>query len=69
MALPDNQHALSSSGGCTVQLFNVNDGAILRTFMLDRIRYVGCLALQPDGRRFVAGCGCTARIVEHGLVL
>jgi len=69
VALPDNQHALSGSGDKTVKLFNVNDGAVLRTFMLDRIRNVSCLALQPDGRRFVAGCGCTARIVEHGLVL
>ena len=35
VALPDNQHALSGSSGCgdrTVKLFNVNDGAVLRTF-------------------------------------
>ena len=32
VALPDNQHALSGSGDKTVQLFNANDGAVLRTF-------------------------------------
>ena len=32
VALPDNQHALSGSFDKTVKLFNVNDGAVLRTF-------------------------------------
>ena len=32
VALPDNQHALSGSGDNTVKLFNVNDGAVVRTF-------------------------------------
>ena len=32
MALPDNEHALSGSIDKTVKLFNVNDGAVLRTF-------------------------------------
>ena len=32
VALPDNQHALSGSDDRTVKLFNVNDGAVLRTF-------------------------------------
>ena len=32
VALPDNQHALSGSNDKTVKLFNVNDGAVLRTF-------------------------------------
>ena len=32
VALPDNQHALSGSTDNTVKLFNVNDGAVLRTF-------------------------------------
>ena len=32
VALPDNQHALSGSADKTVKLFNVNDGAVLRTF-------------------------------------
>ena len=32
VALPDNQHALSGSNDRTVKLFNVNDGAVLRTF-------------------------------------
>ena len=31
VAMPDNQHALSGSGDMTVKLFNVNDGAIVRT--------------------------------------
>ena len=30
--LPDNTHALSGSRDYTVKLFNVNDGAVLRTF-------------------------------------
>ena len=32
VALLDNQHALSGSFDKTVKLFNVNDGAVLRTF-------------------------------------
>ena len=70
VALPDNQHALSGSGDATVKLFNVNDGAVLRTFTHptghgDR---VSCLALLPDGLRFVYGSvDRTARVVEHGL--
>ena len=34
VALPDNQHALSGSFDNTVKLFNVNGGAVLRTFKL-----------------------------------
>ena len=54
MAMPDNQHALSASADKTVKLFNVNDGAVLRTFKhhTDGVR---CLALLPDGLRFVSG--------------
>ena len=66
VALPDNQHALSGSIDKTVKLFNVNDGAVLRTFThhTDEVR---CLALLPDGRRFVSGSDDkTARIVEIG---
>ena len=67
MALPDNQHALSGSGDSTVKLFNVNDGAVLRTFT-HHTDAVFCLALLPDGLRFVSGSDDkTARIVEHGL--
>ena len=70
-ALPDNQHALSSSEDCTVKLFNVNDGATLRTFRNHTAyggRYASSLALMPDGLRFVSGgTDNTARIVEHGL--
>ena len=51
----------------TVKLFNVNDGAVLRTFR-NNTAAVYCLALLPDGRRFISGLGdATARIVEHGL--
>ena len=66
VALPDNQHALSA-GDKTVKLFNVNDGAVLRTFTHhpDAVR---CLALLPDGLRFVSGAyDETARIAYYGL--
>ena len=67
VALPDNQHALSGSWDATVKLFNVNDGAVLRNFT-HHARPVMCLALMPDGLRFVSGSlDHTARIVEHGL--
>ena len=58
---------LSASADKTVKLFNVNDGAVLRTFK-HHTKAVTCLALLPDGRRFVSGsCDTTACIVEHGL--
>ena len=67
VALPDNQHALSGSEDATVKLFNVNDGAVLRTFKHDT-RGLRCLALLPDGLRFVSGSAdATARIAYHGL--
>jgi WD40 repeat protein len=67
VALPDNQHALSGSYDKTVKLFNVNDGAVLRTFT-HNTDPVNCLALLPDGRRFVSGSfEKTARIAYHGL--
>ena len=67
MALPDNQHALSASADKTVKLFNVNDGAVLRTFTHHTEPEVS-LALLPDGLRFVSGsCDHTARIAYHGL--
>ena len=63
-ALPDNQHALSGSDDNTVKLFNVNDGAVVRTFK-HHTSAVTSLALLPDGRRFVSGSNDnTARIVE-----
>ena len=66
MALPDNQHALSASADKTVKLFNVNDGAVLRTFTHHTGR-VYSLALLSDGLRFVSGSGDrTARIAHHG---
>ena len=50
-------------------LFNVNDGAVLRTFTHHTWSVIS-LALLPDGRRFVsASHDKTVRIVEHGLVL
>ena len=63
------QHALSCSHDQTVKLFNVNDGAVLRTFKHHK-GPVRCLALLPDGLRFVSGSwDGTARIIEHGLAL
>ena len=60
-------HALSGSNDNTVKLFNVNDGAALRTFT-HHTGAVVCFALLPDGLRFVSGsCDGTARIVYHGL--
>ena len=55
-----------------MKLFNVNDGAVLRTFRningTHQTHWVMCLALLPDGRRFVCGSkDKNARIVEHGL--
>ena len=38
----------------TVKLFNVNDFAVLRTFT-HHTAAVRCLALLPDGLRFVCG--------------
>ena len=70
VALPDNQHALSGSIDTTVKLFNVNDGAVLRTFTPQRTVTVHCLALLPDGLRFVSGSSDkTARIAYHGITL
>ena len=67
VALPDNQHALSGSADKTVKLFNVNDGAVLRTFE-NHTGWVHCLALLSDGLRFVSGSADgTARIAYHGL--
>ena len=67
VALPDNQHALSGSADKTVKLFDVNDGAVLRTFKHHNNR-VHCLALLPDGLRFASGSyDNTACVVEHGL--
>ena len=67
MALPDNQHALSGSRDNTVKLFNVNDGAVLRT--CSHYNYhVSSLALLPDGLRFASGSwDRTARVAYHGL--
>jgi WD40 repeat protein len=65
-AQSDNQHALSGSTDKTVKLFNVNDGTVLRTFK-HHTEDVYCLALLPDGLRFVSGSADkTARIVEIG---
>ena len=67
VGMPDNQHALSSSNDTTIKLFNVNDGAVLLTFT-HHTAQVGCLALMPDGLRFVSGSNDkTARIAYHGL--
>ena len=49
--------------------FSVDEfDAILRTFEHHPGCWVGCLALLPDGLRFVSGSGDnTARIAYHGL--
>merc|ERR1719399_1043912 len=63
VALPDN-HALSGSGDHTVKLFNINDGAVVRTWT-HHTGGVYSLSLLPDGLRFVSGSGDkTARITE-----
>ena len=65
VALPDNVHALS--GGNDIRLFNVNDGAVLRTFK-HHTNTVSDLTLLFDGRRFAsASYDRTVRVVEHGL--
>ena len=46
--------------------FNVSDGDVLRTFKHHTGR-VTCLALLPDGLRFVSGSDDTTCIVYHGL--
>ena len=67
VALPDNQHALSASRDFTVKLFNVNDGAVVRTWT-HHTDCVMCLSLLPDGLRFVTGSyDNTACILYHGL--
>ena len=67
VALPDNQHALSGSADKTVKLFNVNNGAVARTFR-HHTSAVTSLALLPDGLRFVSGSDDkTACIAYHGL--
>jgi WD40 repeat protein len=67
VALPDNQHALTTEIDFTIILFNVNDGAVLRYFT-HHTGPVTSLALLPDGLRFVSGSeDKTARIVYHGL--
>ena len=76
VALPDNQHALSGESTLyadervlkkPIQLFNVNTGAVLRTFM-HHTQPVNSLALLPDGLRFISGSDDeTACIVYHGL--
>ena len=63
VALPDNQHALSAT--THIKLFNVNSGAVLRTFANGE---VVSMALLPDGLRFVSGhANGTVRIFETGL--
>jgi WD40 repeat protein len=56
VALPDNQRALSASKDKTVKLFNVDNGAILRSFTHHN-EPVWHVALLPDGRRFISVAG------------
>ena len=81
VALPDNQHALTGAADttCSVKLFNVNDGSVLRNIKIlahpqryfDRLETacVTGLALLPDGLRVVVVNFSDARIVYHGLAL
>ena len=56
VALPDNQRALSASKDKTVKLFNVDNGAILRSFTHHN-EPVWHIALMPDGCRFISVAG------------
>ena len=76
VAMPDNQHALFGSSDGRVALFNVDAGIVLRTFSQhEHGNYdvgshccVTCLALLPDGLRFVsASYEGPACIAYHGL--
>ena len=64
MALPDNQHARSPARP-TVKLFDVNDGAVLRTFT--HVWVLRSMALLPDGLplRPAAGIRGPTRISEQ----
>ena len=67
VALPDNKHALAGYSDNLVELFSINDGAILRT-MRNHYYIILNLTLMPDGLRFVSGSGDnTACVVYHGL--
>ena len=62
VAMPDNQHALSGSRDNTIKLFNVNDGAVLRTFKhLHTAQRPGAAARRPPLRQR------ERRIAYHGL--
>ena len=72
VALPDNQHALSGSGDKTVKLFNVNDGAVLRTWGGEGIRPIcGATAWRccPTSASSAARTDKIARIVEIFLIV
>ena len=56
VALPDNQRALSASKDKTVKLFNVDNGAILRSFTHHN-EPVWHIALMADGCRFISVAG------------
>ena len=66
VAMHDNQHALSGSEDKTVKLFNVNDGAVLRTFTY-HVSAVSSLALLSRRYFVSASYDGTARIAYHGL--
>ena len=73
VALPDNDHALSGAQNSTIKLFNINDGAVLRTFSMaltyPNRGHLMSLALLPDGRRFVGGHFGSVGTFDHGLWL
>ena len=58
------ESSISGSEDRTVKLFNVNNGAVVRTFT-HHTDWVTSLALLPDGLRFVSGSmDTTVRITE-----
>ena len=64
VALPDNRRALAGWSSGTITLFDVSNGGILGTFR-PHLECVRCLAVDPDGCRFVSGSDDkTVRIVE-----
>ena len=73
VALPDNQHALSGSRDKTVKLFNVNDGAVLRTFKHHtdwRCSAWRCCPTASGGSRTCpASPTSVARAVRYGITL
>ena len=66
---PNDARASSTADSLTGDGAAAEGGAVLRTFKHHALG-VNCLALLPDGLRFVSGSDDeTARIAYHGLAL